>query len=154
MPTPFHRFMRNLPWNGAEWVTSAIIAGLGTLMLFFPESLTRPDLSNFLDIMTTQQWTALCLFIGTIRIVALGTYAEIPRASAPVRWVGAMVGALIFAVFLGRALDMSTIQSVSFGVVLYGVPMIADMLSVKHALVDSIRVWRTPKSGLVRATIR
>lgn len=152
MPTPWRRFKRNVPLNGAEWVTSCILGALGLIMLIAPGSFDRPDLANFIEVMSPRYWTALCLFIASASIASLGCYSEVPKWAAPMRVIMSGVRAVIFAAFLGRALDMSTALSISFGVALYGVPMIADMFSVKHAMTDTIRVWRAPKGGTVVRT--
>lgn len=152
MPTPWRRFKRNIPMNGAEWVTAFMLFGLALIMFIAPQSFDRPDLANFLEIRTPAEWTAICLFVSLSSILSLGCYSEVPKAAAPMRALMSGARAVIFAAFLGRAIDMSTAVSISFGVALYGIPMFADMLSVKHAISDAVRVWRAPKGGTVVRT--
>ena len=123
-----------------EWVSSGVLFFTGLLMLFAPDSFTRADYSTF-----TQHallWTYGCIVIGALRLTALWVNGHWNGGTPIIRMVGSILGMGVFGAFVGNLIEVSSFDSVPFGIVAYCGLMLGELLSTLYSASDVIKLNR------------
>lgn len=144
MPTFLARFRRALPSDFVEWVLSIGVLALGILWLVFPASFYRPDMVDFLDIMSPRLWTTSAIMIGLISCVAIAATTETPRIAGLLRIVANFCRLALFGAFLGRSITASSFDmfSASIGIIWYSIFFILDGRNLMRTTSETFNVFR------------
>ena len=86
----------------SEWMAAFAMVALGLYFMLWPSAFFRLGMGGFADIssaigMPVQIWMWACIAFGFLRIGALILNGHRPQTSAPIRLVGSMLGAALFA---------------------------------------------------------
>lgn len=143
------RLRQKVPARIAEWLCAGQIFVLGWGLLLFPATFDRPGLSVFSDFMPTARWAWISLALGSFRLVALFVNGHRPLVSGPMRIVGAIAGAGLFGLFLGRFVDISTEGSIAIGVYPFAAWLVADIWNGARASTETFSNWRHRNASVV-----
>lgn len=141
------RVGQRMPMRFPEYLCGAVIFALGVIMFITPGVFDRGYFKTFLDIMPQGAWITVCLSVGTVRIIALMINGESPMVSIPTRLVGAILGTVIFCIFVGRAINASTPSAISLGVATYIGYAIIDLRNVYRTAIDALALWRIKRNA-------
>jgi len=144
MPTFIARFRRVLPSNFVEWLLAISVLAIGLLWLLFPNSFTRSDMKEFLDIMSPRYWTTSAIMIGLISCVAIAATTEAPRVAGLLRIVANLARLTLFGAFLGRSVAASQFDqlSASLYVIIWFIPIILDGKNIMVNSSNTFNIFR------------
>jgi len=159
MPTliaKIRRVVPSVPSDGEEWIISIAVLAVGILWLVFPATFLRPDMDEFLDIMSARLWTTSAIMIGLVSCVAIVANSQAPRVAGLLR-IGANLARLtLFGAFIGRSIAASQFDlfSASVGIVWYSAFFALDMRNVMQSFAETFnafrKVYRVRPTTLVR----
>lgn len=147
--TLFIRIKERFPTRALEWFCSGLIFALGISMLAFPASFDRPGLSSFAQLMDPLVWSLGGIAVGGLRLCAMFINGHDPKVSLPARFVGTILGAGFYGLFVGRFVESSTSDAIAFGVITYAGLMVADIYNTMRVTADAKAEWGKD-AGMVR----
>jgi len=144
MPTFVARFRRALPSDFNEWVMSLSVLAVGILWLVFPATFSRPDMFEFLQIMSARLWTTSAIMIGLLSCVAIIATTEAPRVAGTLRIIANLARLTLFGAFIGRSIAASHFDlfSASIGLVWYSAFFVLDMRNIMRTFAETFNVFR------------
>lgn len=125
--TIFLKIKEHFPVRALEWFCSFLILLLGWTMLIAPDSFDRPAMQSFSELMPGIVWALSLMVLGFFRLGALAVNGSNFKITLPIRWLGSILGAGLFGLFVGRFSLAMDDSSVLFAIVTYSSLVIAEI---------------------------
>lgn len=139
MAAPLHVVMPRS--RALDWACAAMILQWGVTLLFPGNTLqSSPAYGFLLEITGESTWASIFLAIGILRVAALLINGHWKEGSPVLRGMAAIMGAMVWSLFLAGSVDVSIARGVlSVGVGVNLVLLGADIFSAARAGADTIR---------------
>lgn len=110
-----------IPQRSIEWLLSLMILSIGIVLILDEKAYDRAGMSGFLTFLPEIWWSLFAIIIGLFRMIALMVNGFIIKLTAPIRFIGSLLGVTMFSSYATAAYLSNTPMVVTvFSVLMIG----------------------------------